>query len=214
MDFLNIDDLSKFANIKKLLDKVDLEEYDTALGELYRAFGGKFLGEGTTRCVYRFSPTEVIKIPKADHDSDNPFHTYMNNIMEYLFYSRLHTAFPLAPCRLVFYKCVPLIIMEEVEVLDDGDELEFEWIENNGDSPLADLHDGFQIGYLNGRVVCYDYGYEGGIYGTLCGDDPDLTEDEAARLSTFTPKITGMDMDKIIRARLIKALLGLKAEAV
>jgi hypothetical protein len=207
---MNIDTLSSLPNIKKMLDKVNLDEYEKALGELYRAFSGKVLGEGTTRCVYRFSETEVIKIPKADHDSDNPYHTYMNNIMEYLFYSRLHTHIPLAPCRLVFYKSVPLIIMERVEVLDDGDEREFDWIENNGDSPLADLHDGFQIGYLNGKVVCYDYGYEGGIYGELCSDSPDLTEEEAASLSTFTPKITGIEMDKIIQARLIKALLNIK----
>lgn len=113
----------------------------------------------------------------------------MVNIMEYIFYSRLNHVVPLAPCRLVFYKCVPLIIMDKVEVMDDGDELEHDWIEENSDSPLCDLHDGFQIGRLSsGKVVCYDYGYEGGIFAQL-SESHDLTEEETEALSTLEPKL-------------------------
>jgi hypothetical protein len=206
-----ISELSQLPNIARFLEKIDETKYEKAIGELARAFAGRVMGEGTTRVVYNFSDDRVIKVPKVDDGFDHFTHTIMVNVLEYMMYERLMDKVPLAPCQLVFYKCVPLIIMDKVKCMDEGDELEYDWVDKHPESILNNLNDGFQIGRLpSGKVVCYDYGYEGDIFCETT-QEIDLTDEELTKLGKFSPKITGMkELNPKLRNALIKSLLKTK----
>ncbi len=211
-----IDSMAELKNISKFLSSFSHEEFATAHAELSKALG-KQLGNGLCREVYDLSDSHVVKVPRYRGSIHDVTHNSMTNILEYMMYKRLKDKIPLAECSIVFYKCVPLIKMEKLELFDRNNNEEYEWIRQNPASPLAKLNDGYQIGRdKNGRVVCYDYGYEGTLFekylnpNSLDQSALDLTEEELEVFMKFSPKITGlMEINNRSRNRLIKSLLNI-----
>ncbi len=123
-------------------------------------------------------------------------------------YKRLGDTFPLAPCSLVFYKKIPLILMDKVDVVGTVEDGDPEWIEDNSDSPLCQLHDGYQIGLTKkGEMVCYDYGYEGDIFSdNVHSSKMDFNKSEMNRLLKF-PQISELKgINKTLKSKVISAL--------
>ncbi len=212
---MNLNDVREFPNVKKLLKATGTYRQFKKDRDSLARFLDKtcsMLGQGSCRTTWDFSKTKVIKVPNTKECGEwtwDHHHTCSSNIFEYLMYKRLADSFPLAPCDLVFYKTIPLILMDKVDIVGAiGDCDDPEWIEDNGDSPLCQLHDGFQIGLTKkGEMVCYDYGYEGAIYeDNVHGSKLDLSKSEVNRLLKFPQIVELKAINKSLKSKLVSAL--------
>jgi hypothetical protein len=209
---MNISELKDFPNINKFLASLgNFRDFKKSRKELVTHLDNTstMLGRGTCRSVWDFSDSKVLKIPNANDGSynDGHIHTCSSNLLEYLMYNRLKKKFPLAPCSMVFYKAVPLILMDKVEVVGEVCD-DPEWIDENPDSPLCELHDGYQIGLTKkGKMVCYDYGYEGGIFEEYVPPTKyDLSDKELTELTAFPQIIELKEINDKLKEKLIKVL--------
>ena len=209
MDLQDIRDLPNGAKLLKKIGSAKLFKKNRR--ELIeRLDETTLLGEGSCRSTWDFSPTKVLKIPNSEEDSGwgwSHQHTCASNIFEYLMYKRAGKKFPLAPCSLRFYKNIPLILMEKVDVVSEVTD-DPEWIEDNPNSPLCQLNDGFQIGLTRkGKMVCFDYGYEGEIFSELVPSEKrDLSNSELKLFRKFPQIVELKGINQDLKEKLIKAL--------
>ncbi len=143
----------EMALLQKLI-KICSENYKrehwTELESILKNDGGKEVGEGTSRKVFRLNSDYVAKIPSGYGDF---YFNALCNLREYLIYTKI-PGIPLAHCGLYFYKMIPVIVMETLDTRGKS-------IMNLREPGNWNFQDCFQGGVSkDGQYLSYDCGYE------------------------------------------------------
>jgi hypothetical protein len=168
-------------NLEKLHTIVNTNFSASAYAELENLLGGEknMVGQGSSRKVYRLNGDFVAKIPL--------FHKYASyneysicNLREYLIFKTVPKV-PLANCFLLFYKMIPIIVMESLDA---------DWSKTKNLYPpkgwAGKLCDGFQGGLSrDGRYLSYDVGYERKL---LANEGKDFTPTQFNKLAKGNPQ--------------------------
>lgn len=131
------------APISKLTSKLTTE--------FNKKYNLKYIISGTSRKVYDFRDEFVVKIPFIDEECIRA------NLIEYLIY-KLVPSFPIAPTELYFFKGIPIVVMEKLD-MNYVKEDYFSFAESVYRNFA--LRDGVQAAKdSNGYIKIYDAGFD------------------------------------------------------
>lgn len=168
-------------NLKKLHHLVNMAFSSAAYAELENLLGGEsnIIGQGSSRKVYRLNSEYVAKIPLFSKYQSYEEYSICN-LREYLIYKTV-PGIPLADCYLLFYKMIPIIVMESLDA---------DYSKTKNLYPpkgwMGKMCDGFQGGISrDGRYLSYDVGYERKLHEA---EGKDFTATEFNKLSKGNPQ--------------------------